>query len=86
MDRNFWVRLASSIAILGSAILFFYFGGIPLFALLAVVSLIGLFELYQAAGMGKTALSAAATAVLFCAGSSTLTSRSGAAPYSLKWD
>ncbi len=59
MDRNFWVRLASSIAILGSAILFFYFGGVPLFALLAVVSLIGLFELYQAAGMGKTALSAA---------------------------
>lgn len=59
MNRDFFVRLASGIALLGSAILFFCFGGIPLFALLAVVSLIGLFELYQAAGIWKTALAAA---------------------------
>nr|MBQ6241588.1 phosphatidate cytidylyltransferase [Lachnospiraceae bacterium] len=59
MDRNFWIRLRSGIIVLGSAILFFWFGGIPLFALLAVVSLIGMFELYQAVSVWKTPLAAA---------------------------
>ncbi len=59
MDHNFWIRLRSGIIVLGSAILFFWFGGIPLFALLAVVSLIGMFELYQAVSVWKTPLAAA---------------------------
>ncbi|MBP3729565.1 MAG: phosphatidate cytidylyltransferase [Lachnospiraceae bacterium] len=59
MDRDFLIRLRSSIIVLGSAILFFYFGDVPLFALLAVVSLVGLFELYRAMGVWKTSLAAA---------------------------
>ncbi|MBQ6075106.1 MAG: phosphatidate cytidylyltransferase [Lachnospiraceae bacterium] len=59
MDRDFFIRLRSSVIVLGSAILFFWFGGIPLFAVLAVVSLIGMFELYQAASVWKTPLAAA---------------------------
>lgn len=59
MDRDFWIRLRSSVIVLASAVLFFWLGGIPLFAALAVISLIGLFELYQAASVWKTPLAAA---------------------------
>ena len=62
MNKEFWIRLRSSILILLITLLCFYFGGIALFLMIAVVSVIGMFELYRVCGIWKTGLAAAGIA------------------------
>ena len=62
MNHDFLIRLRSSLIIIVMTGLLLYIGGIPLFAMIAVISLIGLFELYQALGIWKTSLAAAGLA------------------------
>ena len=62
MNKEFWIRLRSSILILLIILLCFYFGGIALFLMIAVVSVIGMFELYRVCGIWKTGLAAAGIA------------------------
>ena len=59
MKNDFLIRLRSSLIIIVMTGLLLYIGGIPLFAMIAVISLAGLFELYQALGIKKTSLAAA---------------------------
>ena len=58
-NRDFLIRLRSSVILVAVAIAGFYFGGIALFALLAFVSLVGVFELYKVCGTWGTPLAAA---------------------------
>ena len=50
----FWTRLASGIVLVAITIALMVNGGWPLFWVVTVISLIGLFELYRAAGLQKT--------------------------------
>ncbi|MDO4166209.1 MAG: phosphatidate cytidylyltransferase [Eubacteriales bacterium] len=50
----FWTRLASGIVLMAIAITFLVLGGEPLFWLITVISLIGLFELYRTVDMEKS--------------------------------
>ena len=59
MKRDFWIRLRSSVLLVAVAVAGFYFGGIALFALIAFVSLIGVFELYRVTGIWGTPAAAA---------------------------
>ena len=51
----FKTRLVSGIVLIAIAIAVLVYGSYPLFGTIAVISLIGLFELYRAVGMEKTA-------------------------------
>ena len=51
----FWTRLRSGIILMAIAIAMLVYGGYPLFWCITVISLIGLFELYRAVGIEKTA-------------------------------
>ena len=57
--NSFLIRLRSSIILAVIAGFSFYAGGFILFAIVSVVSLIGLFELYQALGIWRTSIAAA---------------------------
>ena len=61
----FWVRLRSSIILTAVLIVLMVFGGLPLFLGLAVITFIGMMELYRAVGIEKTGL--AITAYILCA-------------------
>ena len=50
----FWTRLASGIVLVAITIALMVNGGWPLFWVVTAISLIGLFELYRAAGLQKT--------------------------------
>ena len=58
-NRDFLIRLRSSIILMAVTIAGFYFGGLALFALLTFVSLVGIFELYKVCGIWGTPLAAA---------------------------
>lgn len=50
----FWTRLASGIVLMAITIALMIYGGFPLFWVITAISVIGLFELYRAAGVEKT--------------------------------
>lgn len=58
-SHNFLIRLRSSVILMIITILSLYWGGIVLFCMLSFVCLVGLFELYQGAGLWKSPLAAA---------------------------
>lgn len=64
----FWIRLRSSIILMAVALLTIISGGYVLFGTLLAISLIGLGELYRAAGVWKKGESALAVTGLFLSG------------------
>lgn len=50
----FWTRLGSGIVLMAVTIMLMIFGGAPLFWVITLISVIGLFELYRIVGMEKT--------------------------------
>jgi len=58
-NHNFWIRLASSVVILGSTLAAFYLGSLVLFIFVAFISLVGVFELYRVCGIWGKPLAAA---------------------------
>ena len=62
----FWVRLRSSIILTAVLIFFMVIGGLPLFLALALITFIGMMELYRAVGIEKTGLAIAG--YILCAG------------------
>ena len=53
----FWTRLVSGIVLLIMAIVFIFVGGLPLWAISLLISLIGMFELYRVLKIEKKAVS-----------------------------
>lgn len=51
----FWTRLGSGIVLMAVTIALMVYGSYPLFWVITAISVIGLFELYRAVGMEKTA-------------------------------